>query len=222
MSDSCCNLPAAQTGLPAAESRPFAEIDGCGCELPAAPAQNPAGLDLGLPLSLDLPVLGERPAVRPLPACPICGQKGRPVAGQTVKALLKVSLRLLSPGDYLFCKTPGCPVVYYPFDGGQAFTVDQVREPVYQKQPDRPDVPVCYCFAHPVGELQAASPHERQTIVDDITLGTQTGQCACDLRNPQGACCLGNVRALVKRLDAAEAAASKLATVELPYEPGVE
>jgi hypothetical protein len=32
-------------------------------------------------------------------------------------------------------------------------------------------------------------------IVDDIKAGIKAGQCACDLRNPQGTCCLGNVRA---------------------------
>ena len=38
-------------------------------------------------------------------------------------------------------------------------------------------------------------------IVDDINTGINAGQCACDLRNPQGSCCLGNVRGLIKRID---------------------
>jgi hypothetical protein len=44
--------------------------------------------------------------------------------------------------------------------------------------------------------------------VDDIDTGINTGQCACDLRNPQGSCCLGNVRGLIKRLQIAAVAAA--------------
>jgi hypothetical protein len=52
-----------------------------------------------------------------------------------------------------------------------------------------------------VGEIRAASPEARTSLLDDITTGIQADQCACDMRNPQGSCCLGNVRALIKRLD---------------------
>ena len=38
------------------------------------------------------------------------------------------------------------------------------------------------------------------TIVERIQAGIQAGQCACDIRNPQGHCCLGNVRDLIERL----------------------
>jgi hypothetical protein len=37
--------------------------------------------------------------------------------------------------------------------------------------------------------------------VDDINTGINTEHCACDLRNPQGSCCLGNVRSLIKRME---------------------
>jgi hypothetical protein len=116
------------------------------------------------------------------------------VEGQTVKAMLAVSLRAISTADYRFCPTATCPVVYFTVDGTQTFTSDHVRERVYQKAPGAADVFVCYCFRHTVGEVQTAP--DPATIVADITTGIQAGQCACDLRNPQGSCCLGNVRAL--------------------------
>jgi hypothetical protein len=126
------------------------------------------------------------------------------VQGQTVKALLSISLRALSraprEAEYLFCRTRNCPVVYFSADGEETFTVAQVRERVYQKEPDAEDVLVCYCFRHTVDEVRAASPETRAAIVGDINTGISAGQCACDLRNPQGSCCLGNVRALIKRL----------------------
>lgn len=134
-------------------------------------------------------------------ACPICGERGKPVQGQTVKAILSVSLREVQEVEYLFCKTLACPAVYFSPDGEQTFTVDQVRERVYQKEPNDEDVFVCYCFRHTVGELRAASPESHIAIVNDINTGINAGQCACDLRNPQGSCCLGNVRGLIKQLD---------------------
>lgn len=136
-------------------------------------------------------------------ACPACGDKGKPVQGQTVKALLSVTLRQVQNGEYLFCGTRTCPVVYFSADGKQTFTTEQVRERVYQKEPDTADAPICYCFQHTVGKLRDASPETRTQILDDINTGIQADQCACDLRNPQGSCCLGNVRGLIKRLNQA-------------------
>lgn len=142
-------------------------------------------------------------------ACPVCGAKGKPVKGQTVKALLSVSLRAVQDVEYLFCKTQACPVVYFSSDGEQTFTVEQVRERVYQKEPDRDGVFICYCFRHTVEDIRAGSPESRKAIADGINTGINAGQCACDLRNPQGSCCLGNVRGLIKHLDAPAAEVPK-------------
>jgi hypothetical protein len=88
--------------------------------------------------------------------------------------------------------------VYFSQDGDQTFTVGQVREGVFQKQPDNDEVYICYCFRHTVGELRISTPEVRKEIIEDINIGIRTGQCACDLRNPQGSCCLGNVYGLIK------------------------
>ena len=133
--------------------------------------------------------------------CPECGQIGKLVQGQTVKALLAVSLREVREGDYLFCRMQTCPVAYFSSDGTQVFMTMQVRERVYQKEPDADDVFACYCFRHTVGEIRTVSSTNRADLVDDINTGIQAGQCACDLRNPQGSCCLGNVLGLIKQLE---------------------
>ncbi|HEY3342931.1 MAG TPA: hypothetical protein VGK81_12970 [Anaerolineae bacterium] len=145
----------------------------------------------------DLPLTGGQRAPHILAVCPVCGERGKPVQGQTVKALLAVSLREVQDAEYLFCRTQTCPVVYFT-PGGQSFSLKQVRERVYQKEPLAPEVYVCYCFRHTVGELLASTPETSKTILDDIESGIQAEQCACDLRNPQGSCCLGNVRGLLK------------------------
>lgn len=152
----------------------------------------------------ELPAQGFQRAVRVGHVCPECGQTGKSVQGQTVKALLSVSLREARHAEYLFCRTRTCPVVYFSADGKQTFMAEQVRERVYQKVPDADDVFVCYCFRHTVGQVRAASPEARAAVVDDINAGINTGQCACDLRNPQGSCCLGNVRGLIKQAERLE------------------
>jgi hypothetical protein len=142
----------------------------------------------------------ERPA-HAVKVCPECGKIGKPVQGQTVKALLSVSLREVQDTQYLFCRTQTCPVVYFSMNGEQTFVVDQIREKVYQKDPENEDVFVCYCFRYTIADLRTASLKEWIAIVDDINTGINAGQCACDLRNPQGSCCLGNIRALTTRLE---------------------
>lgn len=135
-----------------------------------------------------------------LPAsCQACGTIGRPVQGQTVKSLLAVSLRAVRAVEYRFCPTANCPVVYFVADGDHGFTVGQVRERVYQKEPDADDVKICYCFGYTAGDVRRALPAQQQRLLSDIEAGIQAGQCACDLRNPQGSCCLGNVRRLIKQ-----------------------
>lgn len=157
----------------------------------------------------ELPSPTVQRATRVVTACPICNEKGKPVQGQTVKALLSITLRQVRNVEYLFCRTQTCPVVYFTTDGEQTFGVQEVRERVYHKEPDADDVFVCYCFRHKVGEIRGALPEMRASILDDINTGIQADQCACDLRNPQGSCCLGNVRQLVKRLEQSAAPVTK-------------
>ena len=149
----------------------------------------------------DLPAQDFQRPSRVVNTCPECGKTGKSVQGQTVKSLLSVSLRQLQDVKYLFCRTETCPVVYFSADGEQTFAVEQVRERVYQKEPETEEVFICHCFGHTIGELRAASSKGRIAIVDDINIGIDAEQCACDLRNPQGSCCLGNVRSMIKRLE---------------------
>ncbi len=131
-------------------------------------------------------------------ACPTNGLVGKRVAVQTLQAMLKRSLNLLRTVEYRFCPDPNCPTVYYSVDGAQTFIESDLRERVFQKHPQDANVMVCYCFQHTVGELRASN----EMIVREINEGVERHQCACDIRNPQGSCCLGNVNSLVKNIQA--------------------
>lgn len=145
------------------------------------------------------------PAEEPAPQvthCPECGARGRIVDTQTVKALLAVSLRTIREVGYRFCATESCPVVYFSQDGEQRFTEADLRELVHQKHPLEPDVFVCYCFRHTPGSIRLELESTgASTALEDIKTGIQAGQCACEIRNPQGSCCLGNVGKVVKALE---------------------
>ena len=133
--------------------------------------------------------------------CPVCGTKGKGVDTQTVKAMLDISLHAIRPSGYGFCRTDDCPVVYFSLDGEQTFAESDLRVLVHQKHTDDDDVFVCYCFRHTPGSIRTELVETGEsTVVETVTRGTQTDQCACEIRNPQGSCCLGNVSAAVKRV----------------------
>jgi hypothetical protein len=138
----------------------------------------------------------------PAAACPTNHLVGRPVGLLTLRSLLALPLTVVSSAqEYRFCSAPDCPTVYYGADGKQVFSETDLRERVYQKHIRSDAVPVCYCFQHTVGEIRDDLKRTgTSTIVDGITEGIRAGQCACDIRNPQGSCCLGNVLDLVRDL----------------------
>lgn len=133
--------------------------------------------------------------------CPSCNQKGKLMDTVTLKAMLSVPLTQLRDVPYLFCRTEHCPVVYYSADSAQGFSENALREKVHQKHPEDEEAFVCFCFRHTPAsirkEIQTAG---RSTVVESITEGIKAGQCACEVRNPEGSCCLGNVRQAVKKI----------------------
>jgi hypothetical protein len=133
------------------------------------------------------------------PNCPTNGRPGSLVNVKTLKGMLAISLIELRPPVYRFCPDPNCPTVYYSEDGVQSFDEDALREKVYQKHPYDKHVLVCYCFRYTLGSIRTDNGANRSaTIPAAITKGVREGKCACDIRNPQGNCCLGNVKSLIK------------------------
>ena len=134
--------------------------------------------------------------------CPANQQIGKPIDSLTIKALLAVPLTQLLPGEYYFCRAADCPTVYYTAGGSVQFTESDLRERVHQKHLTDEDVFVCYCFRHTGGSIRRELELTgTSTVIAAITTGIKAGQCACEIRNPQGSCCLGNVRAVVQQLE---------------------
>ena len=131
-------------------------------------------------------------------SCPGCGQQGKSVPILTLKALLRPSaLEILDPQlPYAFCSNPTCEVVY--FSGTQAFQPGALKVPVFQKDPS-PDVSVCYCFGWTRERLIRAD-FEDQHPAEQIREHVQANRCGCEVNNPQGVCCLGNITTFLRTL----------------------
>ena len=134
--------------------------------------------------------------------CPTNQQIGKLVDSITLKSLLALPLDVLRPTEYRFCHAPDCPTVYYSTDGSQVFQEDALRENVYQTHQQDVTSLICYCFQHTVRSIRAdIEQRGTSTVTEQINRGIQAGLCACDIRNPQGSCCLGNVRQVIRSIE---------------------
>ncbi len=145
-------------------------------------------------------------------SCPSCAQSTRAVKAVTLRTLLS-SAAMPSAGNFegfRFCPTASCEIVYFRPEDGQRFASDSVTVPVFQKS-DRAKRLVCYCFDHSVDEINKEVEREgTSSVIESITQKCRNGEDRCEETNPQGSCCLGNVRAVVK------AAQEKLGTQASP------
>ncbi|MNT10843.1 BFD-like [2Fe-2S] binding domain protein [compost metagenome] len=139
-----------------------------------------------------------KPPSAPLkPACPSCGATGKPVQTTTVRSLTQAARFPEGEIGLHFCATPRCPVVYFD-DAGATLSESDLRVPVWQKRGD-PTVPVCYCFGWSEERIRSEiADTGRSTAVTSISARVKAGDCACERKNPQGSCCLGNVSQVVK------------------------
>lgn len=140
-----------------------------------------------------------KPISTPKADCPRCGQPGQPVALKTLKHQVKPEhLETVEIGSFRFCRTATCEVVYFN-DSGVVLTKADVRQRIGLKETEDP-VPLCYCFGF-TGAMVREELHitGRCTIPQRITAEIKAGNCACETRNPQGSCCLGNITATLKK-----------------------
>jgi copper chaperone CopZ len=139
--------------------------------------------------------------------CPACGTKGKAVKPITIESLVveQARRRVGRPDGFRFCAEPSCSVAYYHSDIGARIMKDEVRVRIGQKVTESPR-PICYCFQHTVEEIEAevvATGASR--VAEDITEKCRQRLDRCEETNPQGSCCLGNVRRAEKLAQARSA-----------------
>lgn len=132
--------------------------------------------------------------------CPASGTKAVTVELQTVKAVLtNVALRRVSAAPHRFCADPACEIVYFA-DDGTTYSKGDIRVPVWQKEPAGART-VCYCFGENETDIRAEiALNGKSDAVERVKAHIKASRCACEVRNPRGTCCLGDVGAAVKRV----------------------
>ena len=130
--------------------------------------------------------------------CPRCGERGNPVSLATVGAMANTEVEAvkLSAQEYNFCRNRGCPVVYYA--GEVQLEKSDLRVPVNFKERNY-EGPVCYCFNHTVASIRAEIQMKgHSTAQAMITQEVKARRCACEIKNPAGICCLGDITRVVQ------------------------
>jgi hypothetical protein len=122
--------------------------------------------------------------------CPVSGFPGEPVAWLTVAAL--TAGRVPPKQTFWLCRDPTCEMAYF----GSSEALISVRE--LRTEPGfKTGVTglVCYCFLHRREELAARGG---AIVFEEVQRRVKAGDCACEVRNPSGKCCLRDLRKLVE------------------------
>ncbi len=132
-------------------------------------------------------------------ACPVSRTLSRKVQRRTLEHLLKPEkIDSIQKVQYYYCKEPTCHAVYFSHENVPFFTIDDVVVKVYAKD-QSDEVPVCYCFDWTRHRIkQQIKENGKSTAASEIAREIKAGNCACDIKNPKGECCLGDVNFVVK------------------------
>lgn len=130
----------------------------------------------------------------PVMACPVTGSRSKQVDALTVKSLVRHLPFGAILTRYYFCEDPNCDVVYFPWQPeAPTFRRGDLLVPVGVKErSDR--VPVCYCFGVTRKDIEEEIRQTgKSTFAQRIKAEVQMGNCACEVKNPSGKCCLGTI-----------------------------
>ncbi len=101
--------------------------------------------------------------------------------------------------QHYFLEMPSCDVVYFTQVPPRYFFTSDLTVRVGSKVTEDP-VPVCYCFEKTERMvIDDVLAHGRSTIFGEITAHVKANECACEVKNPAGRCCLGNVTKAIQK-----------------------
>ena len=132
-------------------------------------------------------------------ACPVNGARSKQVDMLTVKSLVRQLPLGMPDTQYYFCEAPGCDAVYFPLDTqAPLFRREDLVVRVAAKEIEDPLL-MCYCFGFTRQDIcDEIRSTGKSTVAKRITAEVEAGRWACEVRNPSGKCCLGDVTRTVK------------------------
>lgn len=129
--------------------------------------------------------------------CKECGRLGKPVKRTTLEHLfIQEKMASIQDIQYFFCLTANCNVVY--FSENANFYKADLKVRVGLKEREEP-IPICYCFNYTKKMiLDDLIQNGHSTIKERIVHQTKIGNCQCQIKNPEGTCCLANIAKIIK------------------------
>ena len=137
--------------------------------------------------------------------CPGNGKVCKPVPRITVESLIRPEHKhSLAATPYYFCDSPDCDIVYVPACAEPVIAKNALRVRVGIKEKVDP-IPLCYCFGFDKGAIFGDIRSKGTTDIPKIiTQRIKAGECRCEVTNPSGNCCLGDVYKAVMQAQAHE------------------
>ncbi|MDO8845481.1 hypothetical protein [Methylicorpusculum sp.] len=124
--------------------------------------------------------------------CPECGSTFKSVGMPTLYHQVRFpENQALIIDNYYFCPAKTCSIAYFS-------SADNIipKEHLRSYQAIQNDA-LCYCFDIGAEQyLSALKDHRAGPIKAFVMQRTQTGECACEIRNPSGQCCLAKFKRL--------------------------
>lgn len=148
----------------------------------------------------------DRTAAPERAGCPKTGSVARKVQKRTVRHLVKPSsLSKLREVQYYYCTDPNCSVVYFSNEDAPTLSVEDIKVKLLTKDKGD-DVNVCYCFGWTRGRIkEQITETGKSTASLEIAREVKAGRCECDIKNPKGECCLGDVNGFVRAVSTSAA-----------------
>jgi hypothetical protein len=150
-------------------------------------------------------------------ACPVNSARSKQVDMLTVKSLVRQLPLEMPDTPYYFCETRECDVVYFALDSqAPIFRRGDLLIRVGAKEESDP-IPVCYCFGFTRKDIEGEIAETGgSTVAERITAEVKAGRCACEVKNPSGKCCLGDIARAVQ--DAKRALSGRALLADKPVE----
>ncbi|CAG0982811.1 hypothetical protein ANRL3_02242 [Anaerolineae bacterium] len=125
-------------------------------------------------------------------ACPECGSTCKSAGMPTLYHQVRFPENQgLITDSYYFCPAKACSLAYFSNAGN---TVSKQHLRSYQAIQDDT---LCYCFDIAAEQYVSALEGRRADAIKAFVIQrTQAGECACEVRNPSGQCCLANFKHL--------------------------
>ncbi len=131
-------------------------------------------------------------------ACPGCGQECKNVETRTLYHQIKYPENIKIKSDrYFFCPHKHCVVGYFSSAGSV------IPKNHFRTQNEINNDRLCFCFGIDAMQYQAALKNQLSEVIKRFVIDkTQSGVCACEIRNPSGQCCLAHFKQLEKQYKA--------------------